>query len=272
MEPSVADPSRADIAPPIAGAVADQPAPAVPNETVVELIMRAAQFARRPSLKLPPPQQWLPFVLRMTLIDCVLRVGTIWLVFAGQQVLGGAEYAGFEAEGGLDNIDPIMLIMLAVILAPLLEETAMRLLIHPFDEAKFWISVLVWSAFIGLNALASPTILILGLLPLGLILWRMFSGITNGSTDGPSKAHRWWNANPGRVVWYCTIGFGLMHVANYSLPINNWRLIAVLLLVVPQIVGGLLITYTRVRTNLWSAMLHHGLSNLVFVFPVLFAG
>jgi len=245
-------------------------ASAPPNETVVELIMRAAQFARRPALKLPPPIQWLPFVLRMTLIDCVLRVGTIWLVLAGQAILGGAEYAGFDAEGGIEGVNPLALILLAVILAPLLEETAMRLLIHPFDDRRFWVSVSVWSAFIAMNGLAAPSLLILGVLPLVLILWRLFS-VGGEKVSGVSRAHRSWNTHPARVVWYCTIGFALMHVANYSLPINNWRLIAVFLLVVPQLVGGLLITYTRVRTNIWGAMLHHGLSNLAFVFLVLLA-
>jgi len=129
----------------------------------------------------------------------------------------------------------------------------MRLQIHPFSEWRFWVASLFWIGMALAAAAGSSGLLWLTLaLPIIPILWR-FVALRNAAPQ--------WNANPGRVVWYVTVGFALMHISNYSIPVDDWRLVVAVLLVVPQLIGGLLMAYTRVRIGWWGSVVHHGISN-----------
>lgn len=222
------------------------------DDFVRRFLIRPAQFARWPALELPRTAGtvW-GFVLGMTSIDLVLRLGTVWLTLLGTRLLGGAEYAAIEDLGA-----SWFIVVLVVIVAPLTEETAMRLLIHPWSSWRFWLSAAAWMLF-GVNAFfTGGWAWIVPAWPIVLVLWRL--------TRRGEKAARQWSDHPGLVVWFCVIGFGLAHISNYDIPATDWRVATVGLLVVPQLIGGLLITYTRVKAGYWAGVAHHALSNAPF--------
>lgn len=231
-----------------------------PGWKFADLAIRIARFIRRPTLTLPPVADGVvAFVSRMVVIDLAIRIGVIWLTLLGTQIL--------DTDNVLDeDINPWLLVLLAVIIAPLLEETAMRLLIHPWSEWRFWVSSLVWLAFVGSSVFTGEWNgwqgWMLLVWPVGLIVWRL----TNRTKNAEAK----WNRG-GWVVWVCTIGFALAHVANYEIPVTDWRLATVGLLVIPQLIGGLFIAYTRIRAGFWAGVAHHALSNGLLVVPVAIA-
>jgi len=234
------------------------------DETWTEILVRLAQFARHPKLELPGPYgSTAAFIVKMLSIDLVIRVGTIPLVLLGTWLLSGAEY---DALSEIDGTPKWALFLLMAVAAPLLEETAMRLQIHRWSEWRFWVSTLGWTAMVLMVAVGTSGLLwLLMIFPATLLAWRLSAQLRSATADS-------WNANPGRVLWFVTAGFALMHISNYEIPVTNWRLVAAALLVVPQLIGGLLMAYTRVRVGWWGAVVHHGVSNgllAVIVLPSL---
>ena len=195
----------------------------------------------------------------MIVLDLGIRIGVIWLTLLGTQILDTDSVLA-------DGIDPWMLVFLAVIMAPLLEETAMRLLIHPWSQWGFWVSSLVWLAFVGSSVFSGEWTGWQGWMllawPVGLIVWRV--------THRAATAEAQWNRGTW-VVWVCVVGFALAHIANYDIPVTDWRLITVGLLVVPQLIGGFFIAYTRIRAGFWAGVGHHAVSNGLLVIPAAIA-
>jgi len=261
----MSDPAPLPASPQALGPPGDQSAELLvstsqPGWKFTELVIQIARFARRPTLTLPrPPDGSMAFVSRMIVLDLGIRIGVIWLTLLGTQIL--------DTDSVLDDgIDPWLLVLLAVVLAPLIEETAMRLLIHPWSEWRFWVSSLVWLGFIGSSVISGEWSGWQGWLllawPVGLIVWRI--------TQRRGSAAENWNHGPW-VVWVCVIGFALAHIANYDIPVNDWRLVTVGLLVVPQLIGGLFIAYTRIRAGFWAGVAHHAISNGLLVIPAAIA-
>lgn len=235
-----------------------------PGWKFAQLAIQVARFARRPTLTVPEEESDLggkvSLVSRMVVMDLVIRIGVIWLTFVGISIL--------DTESVLDDdINPWALVLLAVVMAPLLEETAMRLLIHPWSEWRFWVSSLTWLAFVVASifggGFAGWQGWMLLVWPVGLIVWR--------ATQRSSVIADKWNAKGARVVWVCVIGFALAHISNYTIPIADWKLISSVLLVVPQLIGGLFIAYTRIRAGFWSGVAHHAISNGLLVIPAALA-
>lgn len=223
-------------------------------ETFFErFVVRPVQFARWPSLTLPrPPHGPVGFVVGMVSVDLFLRLTTVWLVLAGTTILGGAEYTAIDEE----EIAGWVLLFFVVVVAPLTEEAAMRLLVHPWSNWRFWLGLACWLAF-GVQAIfVGGWAWIIPAWPVVLLLWRL--------TRRGEKAERQWQSHQGFVVWFSIIGFALAHVSNYSIPTVDWRIATVGLLVVPQLIGGVLITYTRVKAGFWAGVAHHALSNAPF--------
>lgn len=223
-------------------------------ETFFErFVVRPIQFARWPSLTLPrPPHGPFGFVVGMVTVDLFLRLSTVWLVLAGTSILGGAEYTA------IDETEPAgwILLLFVVVVAPLTEEAAMRLIVHPWSPWRFAIGLICWLGFGAMAFLSGGWAWIIPAWPVVLLIWRL--------TRRAETAERQWSSHQGFVVWFTIIGFALAHVSNYSIPNVDWRVASVVLLVVPQLIGGVLITYTRVKAGFWAAVAHHALSNAPF--------
>jgi len=196
----------------------------------------------------------------MVTVDLFLRLSTVWLVLAGTSILGGAKY------DAIDEIETAgwVLLFFVVVVAPLSEEAAMRLIVHPWSGWRFWLGLAFWLGFAALAAGVGGWAWIIPAWPVVLLLWRL--------TRRSATAERQWSSHQGFVVWFSIIGFALAHVSNYSIPTVDWRVASVVLLVVPQLIGGVLITYTRVKAGFWAGVAHHALSNAPFGLLLLAAG
>lgn len=75
---------------------------------------------------------------------------------------------------------------------------------------------------------------------------------------------RYWNRAFPYLVYVSAITFGMVHAANYS---NNSNLFYVLspLIVLSQLIGGLILSYIRVRLNFIWGVLFHATWNLIIV-------
>jgi len=71
----------------------------------------------------------------------------------------------------------------------------------------------------------------------------------------------WFTRHFALLVWASCVLFALIHLGNYPPLVYP----AGLLLVVPQLVGGLLLAYTRTRLGLEAAILQHAAFNAVYL-------
>jgi len=70
-----------------------------------------------------------------------------------------------------------------------------------------------------------------------------------------------WKDNFPKVVYFSTFSFALVHLSNFS-NLDALFLIAVPIIVLPQILSGFILSYIRVRINFFYALLFHSLWNL----------
>lgn len=71
-----------------------------------------------------------------------------------------------------------------------------------------------------------------------------------------------WNVIFPWLVYFSAITFASIHLLNFSFSLNSWLLLPAL--VFPQFVGGLTITFIRVRLNFYYGILYHMLWNFSF--------
>lgn len=73
-----------------------------------------------------------------------------------------------------------------------------------------------------------------------------------------------WKAAFPYLVYISAVCFGMLHATNYS---NNSTLFYLLspLIVLSQLIGGLILSYVRIRLNFFWGVLFHGLWNLFAV-------
>jgi membrane protease YdiL (CAAX protease family) len=146
-----------------------------------------------------------------------------------------------------------------------------------FEEMAFrsWLSGRIAALRYGLYGLAALILLLAdiilasdGRILSGVAVAVVFIGLLQwGWTFDTDRAVPAWFIRHFRwFVWGSSLMFGLIHIGNDDTPAGLAGLIAVL----PQIVGGVLLAYTRTRLGLGWAILHHSAYNAVF-FGVPFA-
>lgn len=157
------------------------------------------------------------------------------------------------------ELSPWLLLGLAVIAAPLVEEGIFRLPLWgtPFTLGVS-VSLLVWvgvNAALGFNRLAAAglgTVLV----SLNLYLWLKH----RRATVWPGLYSRY----PRFIFYGSAVLFGIVHITNYSFEV--WALLP--LLVMPQIVIGLLLGFVRLHHGFTWAVLLHGFHNGCVLLPV----
>ncbi len=70
------------------------------------------------------------------------------------------------------------------------------------------------------------------------------------------------------IFYISAVTFGVIHIFNYE----HHSLLQLLPMIIPQIIGGLILGYVRLRFGLWSAIAMHATSNgilvlLIILFP-----
>jgi len=161
-----------------------------------------------------------------------------------------------SAQSRLDDIPILTLFFLAAIVAPLLEEVAFRLAVTTFS---------VWRVAVSAAGLA------LFVPRVGILV----AVVALAAVAVPASRHRLrraWAAHFGVVVYGSALLFGLVHVANWRIDASLQSALGVPLLVAPQLLIGLILTYGRVRLGLIGSILVHAAYNGTVLALALAAG
>lgn len=205
----------------------------------------------------------------------VVLLGALTLVFAfdlGIGWLAGKALGGLESDsqGFGDMYLPLAIEQQAslaedlfdyLLLAPLLEEllyrgwldgrlAALRFAAYGFAAEALFIAALF---------LDNPAAQIVGLFAVGVVLAGLLQWLATRDRD--RQVPPWFSCNFHWLVWGSSLLFGLIHLGNYE-PLTHPLGV---LVVLPQIIGGLLLAYTRTRLGLGAAMAQHAAYNAVFL-------
>jgi len=163
---------------------------------------------------------------------------------------------------------PLAFILMAVIIAPILEESMFRTLIKPsFTEIYIFICAVI--AFIGLGFIPQEahSLLKYGLVILSAIIIFLFlQSLT------PSRFLRVFRIilyRNYRLIWLLTAAiFGLVHIWNY---VEGWKFDLILfLLIFPRIIAGYFFGKIKVENgNLIWPIAMHAMNNGIVVFFLL---
>ena len=169
--------------------------------------------------------------------------------------------AGFLPEPLEENETLAEELFFSLLFAPVVEEALFRGWltgrIAALRFAVFGMGALALSlaALVLPDAFAAPVGLVgLALALAGLIHW---DRTRRRDTDVPA----WFTRHFHWFVWGSTLLFGLIHLGNFA-PLTHPLGLAVVL---PQTIGGLLLSYTRTRLGLGAAIAHHAAFNGVWM-------
>ncbi|MEQ5788465.1 CPBP family intramembrane metalloprotease [Erythrobacter sp. NFXS35] len=146
-----------------------------------------------------------------------------------------------------------------LVLAPLLEEllyrgwlagrvAALRFAAYGFAAEALFIAAL----FLDQSAARIVGLVAVGVVLAGLLQWL-------ATRDRDTQVPRWFTRNFHWFVWGSSLLFGLMHLGNYEAVTHPLGILVVL----PHIIGGLLLAYTRTRLGLGAAIAQHAVYNAV---------
>lgn len=162
--------------------------------------------------------------------------------------LGASEF-DHKLEELLESIPDILLVLMAVIVAPLLEEAVFRHHLRPGGNRiwlSFLLSFILISEYYWINILVS--------------MYFIFLLIMN---------HRDRTVSMKFTVYISSVLFGLIHMSNFA----NFDFIGqfywVPVLVGVQFFIGLCLAYLRIHYGIWKAVIFHGLYNGILVIPAL---
>ena len=184
-----------------------------------------------------------------------LKIGTCLALFLIQippllvlmSLISGLEQLGLWEEDMhslqkiFQEMEPVLIFLFAVIVAPLFEEVMFRLIL------KFRSNFLIlWSIHIGV----------------ALHLGQKRSLL--------KTARKVWGKFYGWIFYLMAVAFGLMHIMNFEPSLNIYLLAPIL--VAPQILIGINLGYLRVRFGLIWSILFHALYNGILMSIALLTG
>lgn len=163
---------------------------------------------------------------------------------------------------------PLAFVIMAVIIAPLLEESIFRTLIKP-SFTEFYIFICAVLAFIGLglipqeaNSLLKYALIIVS----GFIVFLFLQSLKPARSIRKFRIFLYKNY---RVIWLLTaVVFGLVHVWNY---VEGWQFDFILfLLIFPRIIAGYFFGKIKVENgNLIWPITMHAMNNAIVIFFLL---
>lgn len=180
----------------------------------------------------------------------------------------GIDNETFTADEGLSARE---IAFAAIVIAPLIEETAFRLWLAPLRSAFLVTSGLVLLLFISGEGLSYLIIVpAAALVVIGI-------AARPGRSDAPeARPQRQalsgaWNDRFPIVFYGSAVVFGLVHLFNYDLGVaDSLDLTLAPLLIAPQLAGGFVLAYTRVRLGFWYAVGNHAVYNAILTLPAVF--
>lgn len=191
--------------------------------------------------------------------DLLLAIPLVALAALGDALISGET---FVADDGLSTLE---IVMLGIVVAPLIEETMFRLWLAPYRPA-----FLIGGGTVLTLAMADPDA---GLLNLLVIPGLALVGLGLAGVRSPERRDRiapWWDRHFGIVFFASVATFGLVHLSNYDFAgVGAVTVIAAPLLVAPQLAGGMILGYGRVRLGFWYGVAMHSAFNAVLTIPEL---
>lgn len=178
------------------------------------------------------------------------------------------DWAGFLPLPQPEERPPRSIILSAVVLAPVLEEAlhrgwlsgqiaALRFAAFGFAATGcMLLSLTAGTSWEGVLALAGVMIALVG-----LAQW-----LATRKRDVAVPA--WFTRHFALLVWGGSLVFGLLHLGIYQ-PLTHPLGV---LVVTPQVIGGLCLAYVRTRLGLRAAMAHHAAYNALFLLGEGWAG
>lgn len=168
----------------------------------------------------------------------------------------------------LMNESPLAFVIMAVIIAPLLEESMFRTLIKPsFTDIYIFICAVL--AFVGLGLIPQEahSLLKYALVILSAIIIFLFLRALEPAR--PMRLFRVFLYRNYKLIWFLTaLIFGLVHIWNY---VEGWQLDLVLfILIFPRIIAGYFFGKIKIENgNLIWPIAMHAMNNGIVVFFLL---
>ncbi len=226
--------------------------------TLLERVVDVARFALRPTYAAQPMVWGRGLVLALAVV-LALDMALYALFRAVVDVLGTQGSVlprPLEADVSLATD-----MFTGLLLAPVIEEAlfrgwmrgqvaALRFAVYGFAAFGLFAGSLIVPAQFATTVAVAAAVLAFA----GLIHWGA-AGQRDTAVPSWFKRHFDW------FVWSSTLLFGLIHLGNYE-PLTHPLGV---LVVLPQIIGGLLLAYTRTRLGLGAAIAHHAAYNAVYL-------
>lgn len=156
-----------------------------------------------------------------------------------------------ESYGAMEDFTPFEFMLMAVLLAPPLEEFVFRL---PMRYSKR--NLRIWLFLVALFMLTFQYIISLILIAFWLY-WTIFGKTRQFEV----KIMRFYRRYGVAIFWCFTLVFAAVHLSNFSMETLPAHLY--LIAIVPQIITGIGLGIVRLRFGFWWAMLMHALFNLI---------
>lgn len=225
----------------------------------MSLLKEIAAYSARPFFTAERDRFSPEYLIKLTLLTTALALLVIIVASVLLSILG-IEIP--EQSDVFKTTPKTQLLFLAVIVAPILEETIFRSWLGshggirtalPIIAAFFFILT-----FVGFSSPhATPILIIL----IGALIF-YFTRIR------PRLGEDFINGNFKYYFWISSIVFGLIHLSNYDMQSFNP---ALTLLILPQLIAGFIFGYTRMRFGVLACMFTHGFYNgTVFLLMSLF--
>jgi membrane protease YdiL (CAAX protease family) len=223
-------------------------------------------FLRRPSLRRLPPRHggpgqradWLPPVSARRLLAWVALLWAINLFALGPLAVAVATLGGAHHKLEMGAIPWFT----AIIWAPLVEEMLFRYGLRRPVQALWMVPLMIWPLLRGPMALTG-TLVVLALL---LLMYVQRPGVASRRNWRWSWRRRYVRHYPW-VLHLAALVFAGMHLGNFYL--NHTPLWLMPLLVLPQWLTGLVLSWMRTRRGIGASMVMHAMFNAGPVLVVL---
>ncbi|MEP0719056.1 MAG: CPBP family intramembrane glutamic endopeptidase [Parasphingorhabdus sp.] len=217
-----------------------------------------ADFVRRPSMS----EQQMSFGRPAFLVVAIVLSIDIAMTLSLIVLETGLEANGYEPPTLIEfNYSFPLEIFLTLVAAPVLEEALFRGWLTGYRRdirfAAFAVGSLILVSLFNRAGIVAVNLVALVFLIVVAVNWYTQRGLSDEITPYFRKNFHWF-------VWGSSLLFGLSHLTNYSDATFglDWLYIA------SQMLGGLLLAYTRVRVGLWAAILHHAAFNTLFFYAI----
>lgn len=214
------------------------------------------RFIKRPRLE-HLPEEWKENPAQVL---CYLLLIDFFLMFPLSAFLGLLGIDKMEHKIETLSDEPMMLAMMAVVLAPVLEEAIFRL---PMKYSYVRIGLAIGIALSLLSSMVESKMLLVAIT--GGVLFSVFLFQFINERRGNAlnaKLEPLWKEHFYLPFWFFTIAFAFLHLTNFG---ASFPIYLAPFLVLPQFVIGIILGYVRTGYGFIYAVLFHAVHNGILV-------